>query len=114
MASGLGTRHCPLPIANRPLFRREVLIQPFSLQFNWQCAIGDGQGAKGPTPCDFPQEGVMQRRNVLKSVVSAAAGAGLVAATGGSARAKTQAMTTKALRTPFIVTGDGAHLFYKD
>jgi pimeloyl-ACP methyl ester carboxylesterase len=56
----------------------------------------------------------MHRRNVLKSVVSAAAGAGLVAATAGSARAKTRATATKALRTPFIVTGDGAHLFYKD
>ena len=56
----------------------------------------------------------MHRRNVLKSVVSAAAGTGLVAATGGSARAKPQATGTKAPRTPFIVTGDGARLFYKD
>ncbi|MBO0723978.1 MAG: alpha/beta hydrolase [Blastocatellia bacterium] len=56
----------------------------------------------------------MHRRNVLKSVVSAAAGAGLVAATGGSTRAKTRATAAKASRTPFIVTGDGASLFYKD
>src|SRR5262249_3060896 len=49
-----------------------------------------------------------------KSVVSAAAGAGLVAASGDSARAKTQATTTEGLRKPFIVTRDGASLFYKD
>jgi pimeloyl-ACP methyl ester carboxylesterase len=40
-----------------------------------------------------------------------AAGAGLVAASG---HAKAQATTTKALRTPFIATSDGASLFYKD
>jgi non-heme chloroperoxidase len=55
----------------------------------------------------------MHRRNVLKSVVSAAAGAGLVAAseTGG---AKTEALAANAVKTPFIMTRDGASLFYKD
>jgi len=59
----------------------------------------------------------MHRRNVLKSVVSATAGAGMFAAAGSSARgrgAKTEAATAQALRTPFIVTRDGASLFYKD
>jgi non-heme chloroperoxidase len=58
----------------------------------------------------------MQRRDVLKSVVSAAAGAGLVAADGsGQAEgAKTKAPTANAIRAPFIVTRDGASLFYKD
>jgi non-heme chloroperoxidase len=55
----------------------------------------------------------MHRRNVLKSVVSAAAGAGMVAASGDSARVKAEATTAQALRTPFIVTRDGASLFYK-
>ena len=35
--------HCPSPIPHRPLFRREVLAQPFPLQCNWQCAMRDGQ-----------------------------------------------------------------------
>src|SRR5215510_2460875 len=59
---------------------------------------------------------VMHRRNVLKSFVSAAAAAGLVAASG-SARtegSKKKAPTANAIRTPFIVTRDGASLFYKD
>ena len=59
----------------------------------------------------------MHRRDVLKSVVSAAAGAGLVAASGDSSQAgvaKTGASTTKPAKTPFIVTRDGASLFYKD
>lgn len=59
----------------------------------------------------------MNRRNVLKSVVSVAAGAGLVAASGDSAQAgaaKTGASATKPAKTPFIATRDGASLFYKD
>jgi len=51
----------------------------------------------------------MHRRNVLKSVAFAGAGVGLV---GGAA--KTEASTAKALQAPFIVTRDGASLFYKD
>src|SRR5262249_5289344 len=60
---------------------------------------------------------IMHRRNVLKSVAFAATGAGLVAVGGGSARArvaKPEDSTSNALRTPFIVTRDGASLFYKD
>src|SRR5262245_954896 len=58
----------------------------------------------------------MQRRDVLKSVVSAAAGAGLVAANAPAQAegAKTKAATANAIRMPFIVTRNGASLFYKD
>jgi pimeloyl-ACP methyl ester carboxylesterase len=58
----------------------------------------------------------MHRRNVLKSVVSVAAGAGLVAASGPAQAKGAQTKTPAAnhTRTPFIVTSDGASLFYKD
>jgi len=58
----------------------------------------------------------MHRRNVLKSVVSVAAGAGLVAASGPAQAegAKTKTRAANPIRTPFIVTSDGASLFYKD
>ncbi|HMB27475.1 MAG TPA: alpha/beta hydrolase [Blastocatellia bacterium] len=58
----------------------------------------------------------MHRRNVLKSVVSVAAGAGLVAASGPAQAegAKTKTPAANNIRTPFIVTSDGANLFYKD
>src|SRR6266508_4739957 len=58
----------------------------------------------------------MHRRNVLKSVVSVAAGAGLVAASGPAQAegAKTKTPAANTIRTPFIVTSDGASLFYKD
>lgn len=58
----------------------------------------------------------MHRRNVLKSVASAAAGAGLVAARSSALAegAKTKPLGANAVRTPFIVTSDGASLFYKD
>ena len=58
----------------------------------------------------------MRRRDVLKSVVSASAGAGLVAASGPAQAegAKTKVPTTNAIPTPFIVTRGGASLFYKD
>jgi pimeloyl-ACP methyl ester carboxylesterase len=58
----------------------------------------------------------MHRRNVLKSVVSVAAGAGLAAASGPAQAegAKTKKPAANTIRTPFIVTGDGASLFYKD
>jgi non-heme chloroperoxidase len=49
----------------------------------------------------------MNRRNALKSVAIATTGVGLTAA-------HTMASTEQALRTPFIVTRDGANLFYKD
>jgi len=54
----------------------------------------------------------MHRRNILKSVALAGAGAGLAAARGEAA--KSGVSTAEALRTPFIVTRDGASLFYKD
>src|SRR5262245_4794724 len=54
----------------------------------------------------------MNRRNVLKSVAFATTGAGLTAVSGAAANLGTS--TEKALRTPFIVTRDGANLFYKD
>jgi non-heme chloroperoxidase len=49
----------------------------------------------------------MNRRNALKSVAFATTGVGLTAAPA-------MASTEKTLRTPFIVTRDGANLFYKD
>jgi hypothetical protein len=55
----------------------------------------------------------MRRRNVLKSVAFAAAGAGL-GATVSAGGQKTVASTAITTRTPFIVTRDGASLFYKD
>src|SRR5215475_1945844 len=55
----------------------------------------------------------MHRRNVLKSVAFAAAGAGLGAAVSAGGQ-KTEASTANTTRTPFIVTRDGASLFYKD
>src|SRR5215470_1599351 len=55
----------------------------------------------------------MHRRNVLKSVAFAAAGAGLGAAVSAGGQ-KTEASTAITTRTPFIVTRDGASLFYKD
>lgn len=54
----------------------------------------------------------MNRRNVLKSVAFATTGAGLAAVSG--AASNTGASTEKTPRTPFIVTRDGASLFYKD
>src|SRR5262245_21245894 len=59
---------------------------------------------------------VMHRRNVLKAVGAAAAGAGLVAASGPAQAegAKTKTPAANAIRNPFIVTSDGASLFYKD
>jgi non-heme chloroperoxidase len=59
----------------------------------------------------------MRRRNVLKSVAFAATGAGLFAANGAAVSAvvqKTEGSTANTTRTPFIVTRDGASLFYKD
>jgi len=58
----------------------------------------------------------MHRRNILKSVVSVAAGAGLVAASGPAQAegAKTKTPAANTIPTPFIVTSDGASLFYKD
>src|SRR5262245_27745239 len=53
------------------------------------------------------KEAIMNRRNALKSVALATTGVGLTAA-------HTIASTEKTLRTPFIVTRDGANLFYKD
>jgi pimeloyl-ACP methyl ester carboxylesterase len=56
--------------------------------------------------------GEMNRRNVLKSVAFATTGAGLAAVSG--AAANIGASPEKAPRAPFIVTRDGANLFYKD
>jgi non-heme chloroperoxidase len=54
----------------------------------------------------------MHRRNVLKSVVFTITGAGLAAVSGAAAHSG--ASPEKALRTPFIVTRDGAYLFHKE
>jgi len=65
----------------------------------------------------FLEEGDMHRRNVLKSVAIAATGAGLFSASGAAVSAsgqKREASTANTNRTPFIVTRDGASLFYKD
>jgi pimeloyl-ACP methyl ester carboxylesterase len=59
----------------------------------------------------------MDRRNVLKSVALAAAGAGLLASSGGDVSAGTESKQTlkeKATRMPFISAKDGTPLFYKD
>src|SRR5262245_18394721 len=58
----------------------------------------------------------MHRRNVLKSVVSVAAGAGLVGAIGPAQaeRDKTKTPAANTIRMPLIVTRDGASLFHKD
>jgi pimeloyl-ACP methyl ester carboxylesterase len=59
----------------------------------------------------------MRRRNVLKSVVIAATGAGLGAVSGDAVSAryqKSEASTANNTRTQFIATRDGASLFYKD
>jgi non-heme chloroperoxidase len=58
----------------------------------------------------------MHRQNVLKSVVSVAAGAGLVAASGPAQAegAKTKTPAANTIRNASIVTSDGASLFYKD
>ena len=58
----------------------------------------------------------MDRRGVLKSVATAAAGVGLVAG-GGAVRAadvRTRASTSEGPPMQFVATGDGTSLFYKD
>src|SRR5215475_2928534 len=55
----------------------------------------------------------MRRRNVLKSVAFAAAGVGL-GASAWDGDANNGASIANTTRTPFIVTRDGANLFYKD
>jgi non-heme chloroperoxidase len=59
----------------------------------------------------------MDRRNLLKSVALAAAGAGLFAHSGGAVAAEAgskQTLKEKAMRMPFISAKDGTPLFYKD
>src|SRR5215831_21020013 len=58
----------------------------------------------------------MHRRNVLKSIVTGAAGVGLAAVGSGSVEAGTAAgtSTAKSVRSSFIEAADGANLFYKD
>jgi non-heme chloroperoxidase len=59
----------------------------------------------------------MDRRSVLKSVVSSIAGAGLIAAGGSVAAAKekkTRVSSTKGQPESFIETSDGVGLFHRD
>jgi non-heme chloroperoxidase len=59
----------------------------------------------------------MNRRNLLKSVATVTAYAGLYAATGETTLAEGQGGKTSVTRTspkPFIQTADGINLFYKD
>jgi len=44
----LGSRHCPLPIPQCALFRREVLTQSLPLPVNGQCALCNGQWNQAP------------------------------------------------------------------
>jgi len=59
----------------------------------------------------------MDRRNLLKSVALAVAGAGILAGSGGevlAGKASKQTLKEKAMRMPFIPAKDGTPLFYKD
>jgi non-heme chloroperoxidase len=58
----------------------------------------------------------MHRRDVLKSVASATAGAGLILARDGAAetQGKRPAVSRRVPGAPFIETGDGTSLFYRD
>jgi pimeloyl-ACP methyl ester carboxylesterase len=59
----------------------------------------------------------MDRRSVLKSVVSAVAGAGLVATARDAAQSeetKTVGARAKVCSAPFVETTDGVSLFYRD
>jgi len=59
----------------------------------------------------------MDRRGVLKSVVSAIAGAGLIAAGDGASAVqekKTRVSKTKGQSSPFVETSDGVRLFCRD
>ncbi|MGO9605703.1 MAG: alpha/beta fold hydrolase [Candidatus Binataceae bacterium] len=55
----------------------------------------------------------MERRDVVKSIAVAAAGVGLLTA-GGASSADAAAKEASIAKAPFIVTRDGANLFYKD
>jgi hypothetical protein len=59
----------------------------------------------------------MDRRGVLKSVMSTVGGAGLIAAGGGALAAEqptSRASPTKGRPVAFIETRDGVGLFYRD
>jgi non-heme chloroperoxidase len=56
----------------------------------------------------------MDRRDVLKSVVSVAAGTGAISATRSSAMQQTASSSQRKRSGPYVATRDGECLFYKD
>ena len=59
----------------------------------------------------------MHRRNLLRSVIPAVAGAGVVAASDKAVLARgriTGAQTSRLAKTPFLETADHTNLYYKD